>query len=64
MQIEGIRKIGSRLSSLVTGTVLGIFTLQGFEECGWINKRCKVVDKCNFLSVLHLSVIFQIGIWI
>ncbi len=64
MQIEGIRKIGSRMSSLVTGSILDIFTLQGFEECCWINKKCKVVDKCNFLSFLKSSVIFQIGIWI
>lgn len=62
MQIEGIRKIGSRRSSLVTGSILDIFTLQGFEECCWINKRCKVVDKRNFLSFLGSSVIFQIGI--
>lgn len=63
MQIEGIRKIGSRTSSLVTGSILDIFTLQGFEECCWINKRCKVVDKRNFLSFfLGSSVIFQIGI--
>lgn len=59
MQIEGIRKIGSRMSSLVTGSILDIFTLQGFEECCRINKRCKVVDKCNFLSFLKSSVIFS-----
>lgn len=58
MQIEGIRRIGSRRSSLVTGSILDIFTLQGFEECCWINKRCKVVDKRNFLSFFWGRLLF------
>lgn len=53
----------SRMSSPVTGSILDIFTLWGFEK-RWINKRCKVVAKCNVLSFLNLSVIFPIGVWI
>lgn len=63
MQIEGIRETGSHTSSLVTAATLDIFALKGFEECCWLSWRCKVVDKCNFLSFPKASVISQIGIW-
>lgn len=56
-------KIGSLCSSPVAGTILEIsfflHSLGNFEECCRINKRCKVLDKFNFLSLQTSSALFS-----